>query len=149
MSRKIDDIPTRTELIQYERRFVELYEEVASKLEETRKYFSTYNTLEQTHNYLQKEASLIQSINDTFAQSMRSAKGKDSFVQQFDTIIANLKGNLKQINAKRDERSAAREESNAKYQQLVEKQRRYFRAVKDFQTECLRNEMLTEQLGDN
>ena len=146
VSRKIDDIPTRTELIQYERRFVELYEEVASKLEETRKYFSTYNTLEQTHNYLQKEASLIQSINDTFAQSMKSAKGKDSFVQQFDTIIANLKENLTQINAKREERAAAREESNLKYQQLVDQQRRYFRAVKDFQTECLRNEMLTEQL---
>ena len=37
-SRMIDDIPTRTELIQYERRFVELYQQVALKLEETRKY---------------------------------------------------------------------------------------------------------------
>ena len=37
IQRKIDDIPTRTELVQYERRFVELYDQVASKLDETRK----------------------------------------------------------------------------------------------------------------
>lgn len=39
VKRKIDDIPTRTELVQYERRFVELYEQVAAKLEETRRYY--------------------------------------------------------------------------------------------------------------
>jgi len=37
IKRKIDEIPTRTELVQYERRFVELYEQVAAKLEETRR----------------------------------------------------------------------------------------------------------------
>ena len=30
-SRIIDDIPTRTELIQYERRFVELYQQVSDR----------------------------------------------------------------------------------------------------------------------
>jgi hypothetical protein len=53
--RVIDDIPTRTELIQYERRFVELYQQVAWKLEETRKYYDMYNTLETTLQFLQKE----------------------------------------------------------------------------------------------
>ena len=47
--RLIDDIPTRTELIQYERRFVELYSQVALKLGENKKYFETYNTLEDTY----------------------------------------------------------------------------------------------------
>lgn len=55
LRRKIDDVPTRTELIQYERRFVELYEQVAAKLGETRKYYATYNTLEQTLSFLQRE----------------------------------------------------------------------------------------------
>jgi hypothetical protein len=41
-ARVIDDIPTRSELIQYERRFVELYQQVAWKLEETRKYYAMY-----------------------------------------------------------------------------------------------------------
>ena len=54
-TRIIDDVPTRTELIQYERRFVELYQQVAWKLEETRKYYDMYNTLETTLTFLQKE----------------------------------------------------------------------------------------------
>ncbi len=36
--RSLDDVPSRAELVQYERRFAELYEEVAGKLEENRKY---------------------------------------------------------------------------------------------------------------
>merc|ERR1711898_50138 len=44
VARQIDDVPTRTELIQYERRFVELYQQVDSKLEEDRKYYDYYNT---------------------------------------------------------------------------------------------------------
>lgn len=54
-SRTIDDVPTRTELIQYERRFGELYQQVAWKLEETRKYYDLYNTLETTYTFIQKE----------------------------------------------------------------------------------------------
>ena len=53
--RKIDDVPTRTELIQYERRFVELYQQVAWKLDETKKYYAMYNTLDTTLSFMQKE----------------------------------------------------------------------------------------------
>lgn len=53
--RTIDDTPTRTELIQYERRFVELYQQVTWKLDETRKYYDMYNTLDTTLSFLQKE----------------------------------------------------------------------------------------------
>ena len=59
VGRQIDDVPSRSELIQYERRFVELYEQVADKLDETRKYFSTYNALDQKRTYIQKEVCKI------------------------------------------------------------------------------------------
>ena len=54
-SRAIDDIPTRIELVQYERRFHELYEQIGIKLNETKKYFSMYNTLSDMVTFLQKE----------------------------------------------------------------------------------------------
>eukprot|EP00002_Diphylleia_rotans_P010945 TRINITY_DN2169_c0_g1_i1.p1 TRINITY_DN2169_c0_g1~~TRINITY_DN2169_c0_g1_i1.p1 ORF type:complete len:535 (+),score=130.48 TRINITY_DN2169_c0_g1_i1:59-1663(+) len=54
LQRKIDEVPTRTELIQYERRFMELYEQINAKLLETRKYFNTYNNLEDVKNMLSK-----------------------------------------------------------------------------------------------
>ena len=55
LSRAIDDVPTRSELIQYERRFVELYDQVARKLDETRKYYETYNMLVACKDLLSKE----------------------------------------------------------------------------------------------
>ncbi|RYH11059.1 hypothetical protein EON65_39010 [archaeon] len=55
--RLIDDTPSRTELIQYERRFAELYQQVAFKLEETRKYYDMYNALDSTLSFMQKEVS--------------------------------------------------------------------------------------------
>lgn len=63
VGRMIDDVPSRSELIQYERRFVELYEQVSDKLDETRKHFSTYNALDQKRTYIQKEVSLRQCYN--------------------------------------------------------------------------------------
>ncbi len=80
VSRKIDDIPTRKELLQYERRFGELYEEVATKLEETRKHYNTFNTLTKTHNFMGKEVSFLQSINDGFRDAMATRGGKKPFL---------------------------------------------------------------------
>jgi hypothetical protein len=38
LARQVDDVPTSAELMQYERRFRELFAQVASTLEETRRY---------------------------------------------------------------------------------------------------------------
>jgi hypothetical protein len=88
--RIIDDTPTRTELIQYERRFVELYQQVAWKLEETRKYYDIYNTLESTLSFLQKEIKLLNSISENFTEAMKSAAGKMEFSKQFDQIVKGV-----------------------------------------------------------
>jgi DNA repair exonuclease SbcCD ATPase subunit len=61
--RIIDDVPTRSELIQYERRFVELYQQVAWTLDETKKYYSLYNTLDTTLTFIQKEVLLSLSLS--------------------------------------------------------------------------------------
>ena len=39
---------------------MELYEEVAAKLDETRRYYNTYNTLEEKHKFMTKESALLQ-----------------------------------------------------------------------------------------
>jgi hypothetical protein len=54
-ARAIDDVPTRSELIQYEKRFAELYQQVSWKHDETKKYFAIYNTLELSLSFLQRE----------------------------------------------------------------------------------------------
>jgi hypothetical protein len=48
--------------VQYERRFVELYEQVERKFAETKQYYVRYNTLNETLGFLRKEMDLLDSM---------------------------------------------------------------------------------------
>jgi hypothetical protein len=144
--RIIDDVPTRTELIQYERRFAELYQQVAWKLVETKKYFAMYNQYDTTLSFLQKEVKLLNSISENFEQAMRSAQGKEEYLKQFELIIVGVDQSIKAQEAALSRADAKLEELRLRNQTLVDEQRRYFQAVKDFQLECEKNAWLTDKL---
>lgn len=61
--------------------------QVAWKLEETRKYYDMYNTLDTTLNFLQKEVKLLNSISENFHEAMKSTHSKGEFSKQFETIV--------------------------------------------------------------
>lgn len=66
LARLIDEVPSQAELLQYERRFVELFDLVSEKLDETRKYFTTYNTLARKREFMTKEEGLVSSMVTNF-----------------------------------------------------------------------------------
>lgn len=68
MQRQIDNVPDRTELAQYQRRFLELYNQVSAKHRETKQFYTLYNTLDDTKLYLAKELSLLNSIYETYPE---------------------------------------------------------------------------------
>ncbi|WAQ93510.1 CCD93-like protein [Mya arenaria] len=105
LQRKIDEVPSRAELSQYQRRFVELYNQVASTHKETKQFYTLYNTLDDTKLYLSKE-----------------------------------------VERKKQEEKMRRDQLNDTYLDLIEKQRLYFKTVKDFQEECRKNEILLSKM---
>ena len=66
LERKIDRIPSRSELAQYQRRFVELYGQMDSTQNETQHFFDMYNNLGQQLAAIEKEIQLMNSIQETF-----------------------------------------------------------------------------------
>lgn len=68
VQRQLDNIPDRTELAQYQKRFLELYNQVLAKHRETKQFFSLFNTLSQTKTCLDKELNLLNSIFDSYHQ---------------------------------------------------------------------------------
>jgi hypothetical protein len=145
LMRQVDDVPTSAELMQYERRFRELYSQVASKLEETRRYFALFNTLEEKKSYLGKEVSLLNSIHENFTKAANSgnAANKERVVDSVESCVKSVQATLEKVNARLSESREARDSSQQKYDKLVEKQRKYFQLVKDYQNECQRNEQLS------
>ncbi|GBG29747.1 Coiled-coil domain-containing protein 93 [Hondaea fermentalgiana] len=141
-SRKADAVPTRAELIQYERRMFELYEELANKLEENRRHVTTYNTLETIYELLEKECSLLASVHESFQASLASPQSKNDFIEKFKHVIHGLRDKRDQMQVNLDAKLAMQADSERAHQGLVRRQRQYVEAVKLFQMECERNEAL-------
>jgi len=146
INRLIDEIPTRAELLQYERRFVELYELVSEKLVETRKYFAMYNTLEEKYEFMQQEVKLLNSVVEGFPTAMKSKGGREKLLSQFQKILEGVDKQKEQVEKEYQIEKTGLDALKDKHSALLEKQRNYFKAVKEFQDECVKNEKLANAL---
>uniref|UniRef100_A0A4W6DXZ1 Coiled-coil domain-containing protein 93 n=1 Tax=Lates calcarifer TaxID=8187 RepID=A0A4W6DXZ1_LATCA len=146
LQRKIDEVPSRAELTQYQKRFIELYSQVSATHKETKQFFTLYNTLDDKKVYLEKEVNLLNSIHDNFQQAMSSAAAKEQFLRQMEQIVEGIKQSRIKMEKKKQENKMRRDQLNDEYLELLDKQRLYFKTVKDFKEECRKNEMLLSKL---
>ena len=144
VSRSLEDVPVRAELLQYEKRFVELYHVVSLNLAETKKYYALYNSLRDAYQFMSSEKSLLESIIAQYPAASKQRAGKEAFVANMDSVILGVDRQRQAKQAEVDREKAARDGLTAQYDALMERQRSYFRMVKAFQEECLRNEKLIE-----
>ncbi|KAM6268377.1 coiled-coil domain-containing protein 93 isoform 1-T1 [Porphyrio hochstetteri] len=146
LQRKIDEVPSRAELTQYQKRFIELYSQVSATHKETKQFFTLYNTLDDKKVYLEKEVNLLNSIHDNFQQAMASSGSREQFLRQMEQIVEGIKQNRMKMEKKKQENKMRRDQLNDEYLELLEKQRLYFKTVKEFKEECRKNEMLMSKL---
>lgn len=142
INRQLDNIPDRTELAQYQRRFLELYNQVSATHRETKQFYTLYNTLDDTKLYLEKEMSLLNSIYENYGSAMQSFSSREQFVQQFETIVEGIRTTKAKVKTKCDDERTKRDGLNAQLLCLVEQQRKYAATVKQLTAECQRNEAL-------
>ncbi|NXP79771.1 CCD93 protein, partial [Ramphastos sulfuratus] len=147
LQRKIDEVPSRAELTQYQKRFIELYSQVSATHKETKQFFTLYNTLDDKKVYLEKEVNLLNSIHDNFHQAMASSGSREQFLRQMEQIVEGIKQNRMKMEKKKQENKMRRDQLNDEYLELLEKQRLYFKTVKEFKEECRKNEILQSKLN--
>ncbi|XP_049960119.1 coiled-coil domain-containing protein 93 isoform X1 [Schistocerca serialis cubense] len=146
LQRQLDEVPGRAELAQYQRRFLELYNQVAAKHKETKQFYTLYNTFDDTKLYTSKELTLLNSILDNYTEAMSSPAGKEQFMKQFDAIVEGIKQNKAKVERRRAEERQRRDRLSQTLLGLVDQQRRYVAAVRQLTIECRRNEVLLAQL---
>eukprot|EP01094_Clydonella_sp_ATCC50884_P011783 TRINITY_DN2161_c0_g1_i1.p1 TRINITY_DN2161_c0_g1~~TRINITY_DN2161_c0_g1_i1.p1 ORF type:complete len:669 (+),score=247.33 TRINITY_DN2161_c0_g1_i1:93-2009(+) len=147
VERKMDEIPSRSELQQYQSQFMELYEQVAVKLIETRKYYQMYNTLDDTLTFLSKEISILNSIHDNWKTAMKGKSMKEKFLEQLGGIVGSVDNFMKKTEDKLEEHRDNYRAVSSQYNKLVERERAFIKATKEFQEECTKNRQLQERLG--
>ncbi|KAJ8949297.1 hypothetical protein NQ318_006722 [Aromia moschata] len=145
LQRQLDDVPNRGELAQYQKRFLELYNQVAAKHKETKQYYTLYNTLEDTRAYMQKELSLLNSISDSYPEAMQSNSGREEFLKQFQNIVESVRLSKFKVEQKLLEEKQKRDQQSHTLHGLVEMQRKYVAAVRQLSVECRKHEALLAQ----
>ncbi|XP_023245074.1 coiled-coil domain-containing protein 93-like [Copidosoma floridanum] len=146
LTRQLDDVPSRSELTQYQRRFMELYNQVATKHKETKQYYTLYNFLDDSKLYFCKELSLLDSIQDNYNGAMTSNTGKEQFIQQLKVIVNEVQKNKLKIEGKLLEEKSRRNILNQHLLFSLEQQRKYIASVKQLTYECRKNEILLLRL---
>lgn len=142
LNRKLEDIPSRAELIQYERRFEELYDTVQAKLKETRKYFAQYNVLADTKKYLQKEISILNSIHQQVRPALETVRGKSSLVTALASIEDGVAQNIRIVEEKLAAELAAADDARRAHDDALRTQRRYATLVRDLRDAAKRESEL-------
>lgn len=142
IQRQLDNIPDRTELAQYQRRFLELYNQVSAKHRETKQYYTLYNTLDDTKLYVEKELSLLNSIYENYNEGMINQQTKDQFIKQFEAIVEGIKQTQDKVKTKYKDEKIKQDSLKAQLMSLIEQQRKYAASVKQLTKECQRNETL-------
>ncbi|MFT7815825.1 coiled-coil domain-containing protein 93 [Arapaima gigas] len=149
LQRKIDEVPSRAELTQYQKRFIELYGQVSATHKETKQFFTLYNTLDDKKVFLEKEVGRVSfpvCFTPSSFRAMASSGAKEQFLRQMEQIVEGIKQNRMKMEKKKQENKMRRDQLNDEYLELLEKQRLYFKTIKDFKEECRKNEMLLSKL---
>lgn len=89
--RKVDSMPSQLEIGQYQRRYIELHQQLISKNKDVKKLFDLYNTLDVTKHYLVKEITLLDSVSSSLDLTIDSASNRELFIRQFNEIIKKIK----------------------------------------------------------
>jgi len=146
ITRQIDEIPTRSELLQFERRFMELYELNSETYQETQKYYGMYNSLATSYEYLQRELTILETIIAQFPTGMKTPQNQETMIKQLDIMMQGVRKSTQDVHSKLDSVTQNKEALEAQYAKLLEKQRTYFRLVKEFKEECTLNEKLVNKI---
>ena len=148
IERKIDDVPQRAELAQYQRMFVELYDQVETKLVETRRYYCVYNRLEDTRQCIAKEVEFLESITANYEVAMKSKATKERLLLSMQNIVKQVQGNYASKAAVLGREKQKHADLSDKYHKMVEAERAYSLATKTFQDECKKNSLLEDRLAE-
>ncbi|KAJ9183421.1 hypothetical protein P3X46_007275 [Hevea brasiliensis] len=142
VKRQIDDIPTESELVQYERRFSELNAYIQEKHRQTRKYYATYNALLEIKELMLKETSLLNSISSQFQDAITSTDGRMKLIGSMEGIVKSSQRKLQKVQVGLQEEQKACDALKKRYAAAMAEQRRCYSLLKDFQEECTKNDRL-------
>jgi len=82
--------------------------------------------------FLQKEVSILNSIHDNYKGAMSSKASKEQLLASLGEIVKSVQQNLEKVEQKLNNEKDTKSKSNETYTALIERERLYFKATKEF-----------------
>ena len=147
LERKLDQIPSAYELAQYQRRFVELDQQVSSEFSETQKFVIMYNTLIDQKSFIEREVSLLESILENIPDmKYANSAAKSNFVDKLSRLHQGVEQSKTTIEKNMREYDQKRKEANDELNRLLDEQRQYSLLVRDMKDEMRKNQILVDKI---
>jgi hypothetical protein len=147
LRRRLNELPGRPELAQYEQRFVELAHAVGWKLEETRRFFSQYNAAAESLRVLQAELALLNKLRTQY-EAVRGAdeNTRTAFVASMAAAAQGVQDSLRKQEDKLTKEKGALAEAQQAQAQALQRNRAYAAVLAALQQEVARGEELRQRL---
>lgn len=146
-SRTRDMKPSRAELDQYEKRYLELYAQMGRKTDENKRLVHHYNGLQRKLTLVKQETNLLESMRLELS-STKMKKGAPHFdPEQFPAILAELDRALSAAKTRTSEAAAKADETRGELDRVASRQRAYYRALRELH-EAAHGEEDEEEDGD-
>lgn len=145
IQRKIENCPSKVELIQFNKRLVELFENMNLKSEENRKYINLYNTVQETRRLFQQEQKYINEINSSY-QNCKAKKEKETLKNNIAATLQAIKNNIEKSVKACEDMKQEQIKVNKVYQENILQEKEHFLRIKEFEDECDKNDELRAKM---
>ena len=147
LERKLDQIPSAYELAQYQRRFVELDNQVSAEFSETQKFVILYNTLVDQKSFIEREISYLESVLENIPDmKYANSAAKSNFVEKLSRLLQGVDQSKNTLEKNFKEQDKKRQEATNELNKLLDEQRQYTMLVRDMKEEMKKNQILVDRI---
>lgn len=130
------DQPGPAELAMYQRRFLELYDQISANTIETKQFYDFYNTLIDSKQYIEKEVNLLNSVLDNYSRAMSAANFREQFFNQLESIVEWVTQTKNKLNIIQNTKKEVRQSLYQQLSSLMELEREYATVVSQLNSEA-------------
>ncbi len=134
LTRKIQVFPSKLELLQYQKRFGELYDGMNNVSEISRKIMNEINSKEEVMSLLNQKLEMFISLRDAY-KSSKSKKEKEAYKVNVDSIMLSLTESLKKNVDRLKGLSKSIEDQSEKLNELQLYENKYMKLIKEYNKE--------------
>lgn len=146
LERKVDDVPSSYELAQYQKRFLELDNQMAAEFSQTQQFYTLFNALEAQRIQMMRENGMLNSILEGLPVGKTGQAQKEHFLRQLEELVREVGQALEKTRADLKEEEAEKARISSELGELLDVHRKYTLLVRDMREELKRNEQLTLKL---